>query len=97
LFEKADIVIANDTGPMHLAVSMKARTIALFGPTSSRITGPCGTGDYVVISKNDICDAPCYNVTCEDNRCMAMISPDEVVKEASAMLTCALRAGRANQ
>ena len=86
LFERARLVIANDTGPMHLAVAMKAKVLALFGPTSPAVTGPYGSGDYRVISKNDTCDIPCYDLSCNDNRCMAMITVEEVLKTASEML-----------
>ena len=34
LFANSDLVIAHDTGPMHLARLVGARLIALFGPTS---------------------------------------------------------------
>lgn len=86
LLERADLVVANDTGPMHLAVAMKAKLIALFGPTSPRLTGPYGKGNYRVIQKNEECDVPCYDVTCTDNRCMAAISVEDVFKEAEDML-----------
>ena len=86
LFTRSDLVIANDTGPMHLAVAMKTGTIALFGPTSPALTGPYGEGLYKVISKNDICDIPCYDITCTDSRCMAAIKVEDVLKEASDML-----------
>lgn len=86
IFEKARLVIANDTGTMHLAVAMKARTIALFGPTSPKITGPYGEGDYRIIFKNEACDVPCYDVACKDNRCMAAIKVEDVVKEAEEAL-----------
>ncbi|MDO8525019.1 MAG: lipopolysaccharide heptosyltransferase II [Candidatus Omnitrophota bacterium] len=82
----ADLVIANDTGPMHLAVAMKAKTIALFGPTSPGITGPYGEGYYKVIFRNDTCDVPCYDFTCSDNRCMAAIKVEDVLREAEEML-----------
>lgn len=86
LFEKAALVVANDTGPMHLAVAMKANVIALFGPTSPRLTGPYGRGNYRVISKNEQCDVPCYDVTCKDNRCMAEIKVEDVLKEAGGII-----------
>ena len=86
LFEKADLVIANDTGPMHLAVSMKARVIALFGPTSPEITGPYGRGDYKVIFNNQMCIVPCYDVTCHKNRCMDAIDVEDVLRESRLML-----------
>ncbi|MCX5686593.1 MAG: glycosyltransferase family 9 protein, partial [Candidatus Omnitrophica bacterium] len=82
VFEKAWLVIANDTGTMHLAVAMKARTIALFGPTSPKITGPYGDGDYRVIFKNEACDVPCYDMACKDNRCMAAIKVEDVFEKA---------------
>lgn len=86
LFERSNLVVANDTGTMHLAVAMKAKTIALFGPTSPDLTGPRGEGLYKVISKNDICDIPCYDFTCKDNRCMSLITVSDVIKEADRML-----------
>jgi len=87
LFERSSLVVANDTGTMHLAVAMKAKTIALFGPTSPHLTGPRGDGIYSVISKNDICDIPCYDFTCKDNRCMALITVEDVMQAAAGFLT----------
>ena len=86
LLERSDLVIANDTGPMHIAVSMKAKTIALFGPTSPELTGPYGRGNYRVINKYEECAIPCYDFTCIENRCMAAIKVEDVLKEASEML-----------
>ena len=86
LFEKASVVIANDTGPMHLAIAMKANTIALFGPTSPRLTGPYGEGHYRVIMKHEGCEVPCYDLACTDNRCMRAIKVEDVVKEVDDIL-----------
>jgi len=86
LLERADLVIANDTGPMHMAVAMKTRVIALFGPTSAKITGPYGKGDYRVICRQEICKIPCYRIDCGFNRCMDAISVEDVVTEAETML-----------
>ena len=40
LLAKADWVISNDSGPMHLAAAMNLKTIGLFGPTDPRQYGP---------------------------------------------------------
>lgn len=40
LLSKADWVISNDSGPMHLAAAMGLKTIGLFGPTDPRRFGP---------------------------------------------------------
>ena len=78
LLERVDLAVANDTGPMHLAVAMKTNVVALFGPTSPHLTGPYGPGSYRVIWKNEECDTPCYDVACAENRCMALITVEEV-------------------
>jgi ADP-heptose:LPS heptosyltransferase len=40
LLTKADWVISNDSGPMHLSAAMGLKTIGLFGPTDPRQYGP---------------------------------------------------------
>ena len=40
LMEEVDIVISADSGPMHIAAAVGKSVVALFGPTSARITGP---------------------------------------------------------
>lgn len=86
MLERADLVVANDSGPMHLAVAMKSNVIALFGPTSPGLTGPYGKGNYRVIWNTEGCEVPCYDVTCADNRCMKLITVEEVFKESEEML-----------
>jgi lipopolysaccharide heptosyltransferase II len=74
----AALVISNDSGPMHIAISQKTPTIALFGPTSPHITGPYGNSDYEILHKWLDCEVPCY-VSCEKYRCMEAISVDDVM------------------
>ena len=84
LFKKANLVIANDSGPMHIAVALGSPVIALFGPTSSQITGPYSQRkNWRVIQKNVGCPLPCYNLNCSQNRCMQAISVDEVLAEVA--------------
>lgn len=40
LIKRADWVISNDSGPMHLAAALGVRTIGIFGPTDPRVCGP---------------------------------------------------------
>lgn len=86
LLEKMRLFIAADTGPMHIAVSMKTNTIALFGPTSRQMTGPIGKGRYIVIQKDIGCDVPCYELSCPDNRCMKAITVEDVLNEAEKLI-----------
>jgi len=40
LFARAELVIANDSGPMHIAAAVNCRTYALFGATDPRRSAP---------------------------------------------------------
>jgi ADP-heptose:LPS heptosyltransferase len=40
LIKRADWVISNDSGAMHLAVALGVRTLGIFGPTDPRVSGP---------------------------------------------------------
>lgn len=82
LCKRAKIVIANDSGPMHIAVAVGSQTIALFGPTSEKITGPYNERkNWKVIRAEIDCPLPCYNLNCPENRCMQAISVDKVLSE----------------
>ena len=81
LAKMASLFITADTGPMHIANSVGAKKIiALFGPTSPEITGPCPLNNAVILQKDVGCAIPCYNLKCKDNRCMKSITPDDVIK-----------------
>ncbi|MBU4376335.1 MAG: lipopolysaccharide heptosyltransferase II [Candidatus Omnitrophica bacterium] len=80
IFERAKLVISGDSGPMHISVSMHTGTIAIFGPTDPAITGPYGGDNYTVIQKDIGCSVPCYDMTCRENRCMAAVTPEDVMK-----------------
>jgi lipopolysaccharide heptosyltransferase II len=86
LFRRAKLVITNDTGPLHIAIAVGAKVIALFGPTSSKITGPYGPGKYTVLQKDIGCVVPCYHLKCADNRCMKAITPEEVFGEVERLI-----------
>ncbi len=88
LFEKAKLVISGDSGPLHIALAVRSRprVIALFGPTSPKLTGPYGSGNYRIIQKDLGCEVPCYDIACSDNRCMKMISIGDVMEKVRAFI-----------
>ncbi|PIV39314.1 MAG: lipopolysaccharide heptosyltransferase II [Candidatus Omnitrophica bacterium CG02_land_8_20_14_3_00__42_8] len=79
IFKKAICVISNDSGPMHLAVAVGTRVVAIFGPTSPELTGPYGDGRYIVLRKDTGCKIPCYDLKCKDNRCMKAVTAEDVL------------------
>lgn len=50
LLRESRLVIAGDTGPLHLAAALGTKVVALFGPTSPERNGPYGQRDHVVES-----------------------------------------------
>jgi lipopolysaccharide heptosyltransferase II len=89
LFEKCELVISADSGPLHLASATGVTTIGLFGPTSQNVTGPRGKGKNIVISRDVGCRVPCYMVNeCEkEYECMRSITVSEVFDAAEKVLS----------
>jgi heptosyltransferase-2 len=59
LMRECDLVVVNDTGPMHLAAAQKVPVVAILGPTHPAYTPPRG-GMHRVIWAGVPC-SPCYN------------------------------------
>jgi len=78
LAKLADLFIATDTGPMHLAAAADAKVLALFGPTAPWRTGPYGPSHVVV--RAGISCSPCFQRECGTGiRCMEGITVDDVM------------------
>ncbi len=76
MLKRCDVVVTNDSGPMHLAGSVGAKVVAIFGSTSPDATSP--TGKHRIIWKNTDC-SPCFKRRCPtDFKCMKSITTDEV-------------------
>jgi lipopolysaccharide heptosyltransferase II len=87
LCKRADVFITADTGPLHIANAVNTkRIIALFGPTSARITGPYPMKNVFILQKDVGCKIPCYVKNCKDNRCMKGITVDEVFEKIKSQI-----------
>ncbi len=89
VLERADVVVTNDTGPMHMAVSLGRRTVCLFGPVSP---GHYGFRESnVAVLNHPVYCSPCVHEIeqppCQgENECMRLIRPEEVVAEVERFL-----------
>lgn len=82
------LVIANDTGPMHVAAALRKPLVALFGPTEPRRTGPYGQLESVLQTKLEC--VPCLKGHCayaKPLECLRAIGPEAVVARANAVLS----------
>ena len=89
---RARLVVAADTGPLHLACAVGTPVVALFGPTDPARNGPFATDD-VVIRRAPPC-APCYSRTCARHAgVMGTLEVAEVLTAAQRRLAVAREQG----
>lgn len=82
-----ELMITNDTGPMHVAAALNKPIIALFGPTEPRRTGPYGQVDQVL--QHDLPCVPCMKDSCNYRQpfeCLRGITPDRVAARVVQLL-----------
>jgi ADP-heptose:LPS heptosyltransferase len=78
-----DVVVTSDTLGMHLAIALKKKVVALFGPTCPQEIDLYDRG--VKIFTGASC-APCYKQTCPDAVCMKGLLSGRVLKEVGLLL-----------
>jgi ADP-heptose:LPS heptosyltransferase len=78
-----DVVVTSDTLGMHLAIALKKKVIALFGPTCPQEIDLYDRG--VKLFTGEPC-APCYKQTCPDAVCMKGIRPGRVLEEVRRLI-----------
>jgi ADP-heptose:LPS heptosyltransferase len=90
LYNIADVLITNDSGPVHFSSMTDIKTFAFFGPETPKLYGPLGKNCRVFYS-NYAC-SPCVSAfnhrksPCNDNRCLKAISVREVYDEMKQIL-----------
>jgi heptosyltransferase-2 len=82
-----DLLVTNDSGPMHIAAAFQIPTVAIFGPTDPIATSPW-RNERSVIVRRDLPCAPCMKRTCPlgHHACMKEISAREVLAAARTLV-----------
>jgi lipopolysaccharide heptosyltransferase I len=79
LARRARLVVAADTGPLHLACAIGVPVVGIFGPTDPARNGPWSPED-VTVRRRPLC-APCHRRRCPMHEgVMQAIPPEEVLK-----------------
>jgi lipopolysaccharide heptosyltransferase II len=83
---RMDILITNDSAPMHIAAATKTPVVAIFGPEDPRLFGPYTTLDLYRIVYKDLDCRPCKKKKCEKPICLENITPEEVIEKCTEIL-----------
>lgn len=80
MLRQSDVLLTNDSGPMHIGASLQLPTIALFGPTDPNKTGPYGEIHKVFCGECE--QSPCFLRTCPLNKqiCTTTIAAQDVAE-----------------
>ncbi len=95
LLAEADLLVSNDTGPVHLADALGTPTVALYGPNTPHRYGPRRAGSVALFA--DLPCSPCLDdrlakrSACRDHRCMAALHTDVVLSACLCILQPRLR------
>ncbi len=90
LYDIADILITNDSGPVHFSTMTDIKTFAFFGPETPELYGPLGHNCFVFYS--DYSCSPCISAfnqrksPCTDNKCLQTITAPEVYRKVKLFL-----------
>ncbi|MFA5089651.1 MAG: lipopolysaccharide heptosyltransferase II [Candidatus Omnitrophota bacterium] len=93
IIDRLDMLVANDGGPLHMAVALDKRTLSFYGPVSPQVYGPYppDAARHTVLYKGLAC-SPCYNnfrlSPCQDDKgCLEEITIGEGLNAASRIIS----------
>jgi ADP-heptose:LPS heptosyltransferase len=85
LLAEADVVLANDTGPLHVAVALGRPIVSPYTCTQVALNGPYGQFDRAV-ETNVWCKGS-YRKRCDRLDCMAELTPDRLWPRLAEVLS----------
>lgn len=93
LLKRLDLVVCNDGGPLHIAVSQDVKTVSVFGPVDPAVYGPYPPGEsrHRVVSHLELPCRPCYHrfrlPPCPYERaCLTHVDPADVITAVDLLL-----------
>ncbi len=82
---RCQMLLCNDSGPMHLATALSVPVVAVFGPMEPRWFGPLGRSKIVI--QPDFPCRPCFDYCIYDQPyCLRTISPEQTMKTTVELL-----------
>jgi heptosyltransferase-2 len=89
VLQRADLLVTNDTGPMHVAAAVDTPIVAIFGSTDPTTTPPYGDRNSIVRHKVDC--SPCLLRECplEGHPCMTGVETATVIESVDSWIRSA--------
>ncbi len=84
LLSRVDLLITNDTGPVHLASALNIPTIALYASTDPNLCGPHKAERTIALYKPPTC-TPCLKRKCLAPFCLLQIGVNDVIEKFMQM------------
>ncbi len=80
LLKRSNVLLTNDSGPMHLAAALTTPCVAFFGSTDPTLTGPYGPEGRHCVIRSRCQQSPCLKRQCPrgNTPCCSGIDPAEV-------------------
>lgn len=88
LMKRFTLFVCNDSAPLHIASAMNTPTVAVFGPSKSKETGPYGN-IHRVVERDFPCRSDCDEDICRHipfKECMEKITVEDVLSAAGETL-----------
>jgi ADP-heptose:LPS heptosyltransferase len=85
LISLCDMMIANDSGPMHIGAAVGTPTVGIFGPTSWKLQGPYGEKHASAYHSGLSC-LGCNRLKCSSMECMNQLSVERVFDTVESVI-----------
>jgi heptosyltransferase II len=86
IISRMDLLITNDSGPMHIAAAAKTPLVALFGPEDPELFGPYTEPELYRVIHKDLPCRPCGDERCSSSSCLELITVEEVLAACCELL-----------
>jgi len=86
VISRLDLLVTNDSGPMHIGAAAGTPLVALFGPALPGQFGPCAPPGSSRLIWHEIDCRPCRQDGCRHPHCVDMITADEVFDGCRGLL-----------
>ncbi len=86
IINRLDLLVTNDSGPMHIAAATKTPTVAIFGPGNPWTHGPYLPPEMNRVVYTALSCHPCEKPLCESMECIHKVSLEDVLTGCSELL-----------